>query len=52
MATSQVEWDSALMAPLKNPRHEAFVHSYLKCGDAFGLSADTSTVRHKFFVRL
>jgi phage terminase small subunit len=22
------------MAPLKNPRHEAFVHSYLKCGDA------------------
>ena len=22
------------MAPLKNPRHEAFVHNYLKCGDA------------------
>jgi Terminase small subunit len=22
------------MAPLKNPKHEAFVHNYLKCGDA------------------
>jgi hypothetical protein len=22
------------MAPLKNPKHEAFVHHYLKCGDA------------------
>jgi MoaA/NifB/PqqE/SkfB family radical SAM enzyme len=22
------------MGPLKNPRHEAFVHNYLKCGDA------------------
>jgi phage terminase small subunit len=22
------------VAPLKNPRHEAFVHHYLKCGDA------------------
>ena len=22
------------MAPLRNPKHEAFVHNYLKCGDA------------------
>jgi len=22
------------MTPLKNPKHEAFVHAYLKCGDA------------------
>jgi phage terminase small subunit len=33
------------MAPLKNPKQEAFVHNYLKCGDATEAFALTGYVR-------
>jgi terminase small subunit-like protein len=33
------------MTPLKNPKHEAFVHNYLKCGDATEAFALTGYTR-------
>jgi phage terminase small subunit len=33
------------MAPLRNPKHEAFVHNYLKCGDATEAFALTGYTR-------